>query len=245
MLTSRSNEQIKFLESLRKSKERKKHGLYLVEGEREILRAKSLESIFYAEESPVTKALGDKGVELIQVSSELLERISLRGEIMAIGKMKKMHLSQLSGEFFVALVGVEKPGNIGAILRTCDGCGVNGVLLVDPLVDHYHPNAIRASLGASFNLDIVTCTSKEAFEFIQEERLQLVTTSPDARENYMDANLEYPVIIALGQEDKGLPNEWMKGEKVYIPMEGICDSLNVSVAAGVVLYEVLRQNEYS
>ena len=148
----------------------------------------------------------------------------------------------MKGKFFVALVGLEKPGNVGAILRTCDGCGVDGVLLVDSLSDHYHPNAIRSSLGASFSLNIVTCSSKEAFDFMKEKKLELIVTSPDAEKSYAKVNLSGPVVIALGQEDKGLPELWMSGTKVSIPMKGMCDSLNVSVAAGIILYEVLRQN---
>ncbi len=242
MLTSRSNPKIKYLESLRESKERKSSNLFLVEGEREILRAGKILTLFYHETNPFIETLGKTGSELIQVSKELLGRISLRGEIIAIGKQEKKFLSSLQGKFFVALVGLEKPGNVGAILRTCDGCGVDGVLLIDSLSDHYHPNAIRASLGASFSLDIVTCSSKEAFDFIKERKLQLIVTSPDAEKSYEKIHLSGPVVIALGQEDKGLPVSWMKGTKVSIPMKGICDSLNVSVAAGIILYEVLRQN---
>lgn len=242
MLTSRSNPKIKFLESLRNSKHRKALNLFLVEGEREISRAGKIETLVYHEENSFIQTLGRGGVELIQVSKDLLEKLSIRGEIIAIGKQQKKTLSLLKGSFFVALVGVEKPGNIGAILRTCDGCGVDGVLLVDSLSDHYHPNAIRASLGASFSLDIVTCSSKQAFDFIEERGLELIITSPDAEKSYAEVDFSPSRIVAFGQEDTGLPEFWIKGTKVSIPMKGACDSLNVSVAAGIVLYELLRQN---
>lgn len=243
LLTSRSNPKIKFLESLRKSRERKKTNLFLVEGQREIERAKNIHSIFYHEETSLVKGLLKQGAENIKVSKALLEKISLRGDVVAIGKMEKRELSSLKGSFFVALVGVEKPGNIGAILRTCDGAGVDGVLLVDPLVDHYHPNAIRASLAASLTLPIVTCTTKEAFNFLEENNISLFVTSPDGEGEYTKTSMKYPLIVAMGQEDKGLPEKWMRGTKVFLPMKGICDSLNVSVATGIILYEVVRQNE--
>ncbi|MCH9621981.1 MAG: 23S rRNA (guanosine-2'-O-)-methyltransferase RlmB [Chlamydiia bacterium] len=243
LLTSRSNPKIKFLESLRKSKERAKENLYLVEGEREINRASKIQSIYFHKRSAFVDSLEKKGVQLIQVSKKILEKISLRGEIVAIGKMERKDLSELKGSFFVALVGVEKPGNIGAILRTCDGAGVDGVLIVDPVVDHYHPNAIRSSLGASFSLDIVCCSSKEAFEFLEEKNVRLVITSPEAKKSYHSKKMQRPVMIAFGQEDKGLPKKWLNQESVFIPMKGICDSLNVSVSVGILLYEVVRQNE--
>ncbi len=242
MLTSRTNAQIKAVEALRNNKDRKKTGLFLVEGEREISRAGKMEKIFYHEMTPFIKTLEKAGAELVLVSSSLLEKISLRNEIVGVAKMKKKSLSDLKGTFFIALVGIEKPGNIGAILRTCDGAGVDGVLLVDALSDHYHPNAIRASLGASFTLDIVTCSSAEAFDFIEKRKISLVITSPDAKQCYSEEKLTFPALAAFGQEDKGLPEHWMKGTKISIPMEGICDSLNVSVAAGIVIYEMRRQN---
>ncbi|MCH9618904.1 MAG: 23S rRNA (guanosine-2'-O-)-methyltransferase RlmB [Chlamydiia bacterium] len=244
MLSSRSNPKIKFLESLRKSRDRRKTGLYIVEGERELERAGELKSIFYHQATSFVEKLSHQGVECIQISKSLLEKISMRGEIVGIGIQEKKKLSSLKGSFFIALVGVEKPGNIGAILRSCDGAGVDGVLLVDPLVDHYHPNAIRASLAASLSLNIVTCSTKEAFSFIDERKITLVTTSPDAKKDYTKTEMKFPLLIAMGQEDRGLPEKWIKGEKVSIPMKGICDSLNVSVSAGIILYEVLRQNEH-
>lgn len=243
MLTSRSNSKIKYIESLRKGKERKKENCFLIEGEREVSRAGKLKTIVYHEKTSFIETYEKQGVELIHVSKALLEKISLRGEILAIAKRVDKSLSSLKGKFFVALVGIEKPGNIGAILRTCDGAGVDGVLIVDPLVDHLHPNAIRTSLGASFSLDIVTCTTKEAFSFIKKEGLTLYTTSPAAEKSASTVSYNFPLLIAFGQEDKGLPNQWLQGVKISIPMKGVCDSLNVSVSAGIVLYEVLQQNE--
>ncbi len=243
MITSRSNPKIKFLESLRKSKNRKDTGLFLVEGEREISRAGEIKSVFFSKMSPFIEKLEKMGTELIFLSEELLEKISIRKEIVAIKKREDKDLFSLTGNFFVALVGIEKPGNIGAILRTCDGCGVDGVLLVDPLVDHFHPNAIRASLGACFSLPIVTCSSKDALDFFQKKKIPIFSAAPDAEETVFHANLKLPLAFAFGSEDKGLPVIWMNGKKLSIPMNGICDSLNVSVSAGVILYEAKRQND--
>ncbi len=243
MITSRSNPKIKFLESLRESKHRKREGLFLVEGEREISRAGKIKSLYFYQKTDFIEKLEKDGVELVLLSQELLERISIRKEMIAIKEREDKPLSSLKGKFFVALVGIEKPGNIGAILRTCDGCGVDGVLLVDPLADHFHPNAIRASLGACFSLDIVTCSSLEALSFAKKQGALVLAASPDAKETIFSAKVKYPVLLAFGAEDKGLPESWMQGAKVSIPMKGICDSLNVSVSAGILLYEVLRQNE--
>lgn len=243
MITSKANARVKYIKSLRKNTARKKADEYLIEGEREISRAKVISEVYYYEKSVLIQKLVQKGVSCTQVSKDVLQAISVREEAVAIAKKQEKTVKDLKGKFYIALESVEKPGNLGAILRSCDGAGVDGVLLVDSLVDQFHPNVIRASLGAFFSLDIVSCSKKEAFAFIAENKIKLVVSSPDATKAYTEKDLNFPLMIAMGSEDKGLSDSWFEYETVKIPMRGICDSLNVSVATAVIMYEALRQNE--
>ena len=242
LLISRSNSKIKFLESLRTSKGRKQSHCFLVEGSREVERAHHIEMVYFHDKTSLVCKLEKSGVALVHISKRLLEKVSIRGDIVAVCRQDEPSLNSLSGNFFLGLVGIEKPGNLGAILRTCDGAGVKGVLLIDSLVDQFHPNVVRTSLGAVFSLDIVRCSSDDAFAFIRKNKIETYVTTPIAKERYSDIEMGFPLMVVMGQEDKGLPEKWMNGRQVSIPMKGICDSLNVSVSTGIVLYEVLRKH---
>ena len=143
----------------------------------------------------------------------------------------------------VVLEGVEKPGNLGAILRTADGAGVDAVIAADPLTDAFNPSAIRASLGTIFSLPVVTATSAETLGWLGRRGIRPVAAIVEAAIPYTDADLRGPIAIVLGSEAGGLSEAWRQADvtAVSIPMAGIGDSLNVSVAGAVLLFEAVRQ----
>ena len=147
--------------------------------------------------------------------------------------------------FLVAVESVEKPGNLGAILRTADAVGVDGLIVCDPVTDIYNPNVIRSSLGAIFSVCVVPATKEEALKFFKLNKVTICATLPQADKCYSSVDLNVPLALVMGSEEKGLSEFWQKNSDmaVYIPMKGKVDSLNVSVSAAVVLYETIRQRE--
>jgi len=138
---------------------------------------------------------------------------------------------------------IEKPGNLGAIIRTADGAGADLVIAADPRTDLFNPNAIRSSLGTIFALPVVTASTAETLEWLAARGIRAVAAVVDAPTTYTDADLRGPLAIVLGSEAGGLGDLWAKApvEPIGIPMHGIADSLNVSIAAAVLLYEARRQ----
>ncbi|RIK46031.1 MAG: RNA methyltransferase, partial [Chloroflexi bacterium] len=142
---------------------------------------------------------------------------------------------------------VEKPGNLGAILRTADAAGVDAVLVCDPRVDVWSPNVIRASRGAVFAVPAVEAESLEALEWLQSRRMRVLAATPSAEEEYHNVHMQEPLAIAIGTEDRGLTKLWMENAdvRVKIPMFGRVNSLNVSIAAALLTYECLRQRNHA
>ena len=138
---------------------------------------------------------------------------------------------------------VEKPGNIGAILRSADACGADALIICNPKCDLYNPNLIRASIGAIFTVPTVACTSQEAIGWLKDKGIRILTAQLQDSEEYYDADMKTGCAIVLGSEDKGLGREWREAADCHIriPMSGKLDSLNVSVSAAVLLFEALRQ----
>lgn len=143
------------------------------------------------------------------------------------------------------LEGLEKPGNVGAILRTADAAGVSGVLVAGAGTDLFNPATIRASLGAVFTLPIAVCTAQEAITWLRERKIQLLAAKVDGVVNYTDVDLSLSSALVLGSEAEGLSSVWSGAgvQGIRLPMRGIVDSLNVSVSAGVLFYEALRQRQ--
>jgi TrmH family RNA methyltransferase len=139
--------------------------------------------------------------------------------------------------------GVEKPGNLGAVLRSADGAGVDAVVVADPATDPWNPNAIRASLGTVFTVPIAVATAAEAFDWLRNQGIGAVAALVDAPLSYTDADLTGALAIVLGSETAGLSEVWRTGDvtPVRVPMRGVADSLNVSVTAAILFYEALRQ----
>jgi TrmH family RNA methyltransferase len=186
---------------------------------------------------------------VIAVTPELLGRIAFGDRadgIVAVAEAPDLDLRrlELSPDPLVGvLVGVEKPGNVGAVLRTADGAGVSALLIADPGTDLHNPNCIRASLGTVFTVPVATAGSATVLEWLRAHHVRVITTRVDAGRAYTAADLTGSVAIVLGSEADGLPDEWSGPdvEAVSVPMLGVADSLNVSVTGAILFYEARRQ----
>jgi TrmH family RNA methyltransferase len=258
-ITSLANLRVKAAVRLRDRRERETTGLTIVDGAREILRALDagvqVATIFIAEDllrTPeahlVAEQVGHRPTT-IAVSPAVLARIAY-GErsdgLVAIVRTPQMTLADLvvpDDALVVVLEGVEKPGNLGAVLRTADGAGAYAVIAADPRTDPYNPNVIRASLGTIFALPFVAATTEETLIWLREHGIRPLAAIVDAATDYAAADLRGPLAIVLGSEAGGLTTAWRDPgvTPISIPMHGIADSLNVSIAAAIVLYEAIRQ----
>ena len=259
-ITSAQNPKIKRLLQLQqKSSERRKAGLFVVEGIREVERCMEkgyeIDTIFYLNKDlseNVSKIIEkNKNIKLFEVSPTIYEKIAYRGStegVIAEVKTKDKTLQDLKlseNPLVVVLESVEKPGNLGAILRSADAAGADALIVCDPLTDLYNPNLIRNSTGAIFSVPCVACTSEECIKFLKENNIQILTAQLQDSELYYDTDMKRGTAIVMGTEATGLTDIWRKAADAHIriPMLGITDSLNVSVSAAILLYEAVRQRE--
>ena len=260
-ITSLTNSRVKAAVRLRDRRERESTGLTIVDGAREILRALDagvrVETAFIAPElirsrdaRAVADRLGGRSTT-IEASPAVLAKVAF-GErsdgVVAIVGTPNATLDDLaerlpSDPLIVVIEGVEKPGNLGAVLRSADGAGATAIIAADPLTDPFNPNAIRASLGTIFTVPVVSAASAETRDWLAARDIRAVAAVVEAPTRYTDADLTGPLAIVLGSEAAGLSAAWREGpvEPVSIPMAGIADSLNVSIAAAVLLFEAVRQ----
>ncbi|MDD4373939.1 MAG: RNA methyltransferase [Bacteroidales bacterium] len=252
MITSKTNPRIKALVRLQKSSERRKTNRFLIEGHREIERAVAsgiqLETLYRCPD--LFPKLPEWHInESIEVSKEVFEKIVYRGEsdgLLAVARTPQNSLENLKlseNPLLIVLEAVEKPGNLGAILRTADAAGIDALLVCDPLTDLYNPNTIRSSLGCVFSVPTVVCNSSEAISWLKANKINIFATYLEASINYLDADFSGRTAIVMGTEATGLSSQWVNAAKqnLIIPMQGIADSLNVSVSTAIVLFEALRQ----
>ncbi len=259
-ITSTANPRVKDLVALQsKSELRRSRGVFTVEGLREVTRCvkggRKVASLFYCPEiidPEKVRQIPCKGSDIFEVSRVVYEKIAYRGStegIMAVvetGKALTLQDLQLpQAPLIIAIESVEKPGNIGAILRTADAVGVDAVLVCDPRADLYNPNLIRASLGAAFTLPVVACSSQEAIFWMKDNRIRILTAQLQDSELYYDTDMTCGTALVFGTEADGLTDIWRKASdaRIRIPMNGIVDSLNVSVSVAVLSYEALRQRD--
>jgi TrmH family RNA methyltransferase len=261
-ITSRQNARVKQAARLRIGRQRKQHSRFLIDGARETSRAlasgiRCIEA-FVCEElceaADSQRALDElkkADIELLAVTPDVYAKIGF-GEredgIVVVAETPCRVLSDLrlpSQPLVAVLEGVEKPGNLGAILRSADAAGVDAVIVADARTDLYNPNTIRASLGTVFRANVCDATTAEALHWLQEKGLSIVAARPDAEVVYTDVDFHAGVAIALGSEAEGLSEAWCDASvtSVRLPMRGIADSLNVSTTAAVLFYEALRQRE--
>lgn len=264
-IDSPQNIKIKAALKLFDRRDRDKEGKFIIEGYREILRA--IEShhlfhkLFYCPElflQKNEKKLLDrleKECQTFHCSEKAFRKLSFRDRpdgLIAIAPKTNRKLEEIEKNFskrpFIVIAeSIEKPGNLGTILRSCDGAGVDGVIVCDRCTDIYNPNVVRASLGTLFTQPVVEATKQEVFAFLQKHQLKVFAASPEGKERFTDEDLEIPLAIVVGSEQYGLSNDWYQrcDAKVQIPMLGVADSLNVAQATTLLVYEVQRQRGYS
>lgn len=265
-ISSTQNPKIKRLLALQeKSSERRKSGLFVVEGRRELQHCieagYEIESVFVELKNEESRfALHSSLRNIFTVSPHVYERIAYRGStegIIAIVKARHFTLEDIScaalppmggagrAALFIVLESVEKPGNLGAVLRSADAAGATAVIVCAPLTDLYNPNLIRASIGACFTVPTVACSSEDCIRFLKAHGVQILTAQLQDSHLYYDTDMTGPTAIVMGTESTGLTDQWRQAADAHIriPMLGRLDSLNVSVSAAILLFEAVRQRE--
>ena len=262
IITSTQNTRVKKLILLQqKSAERRKAGLFVVEGRRELLHCLhsgyEIDTLFYC---PQLLFVAGEGGELrrviaanpsLEVSAEVYERIAYRGStegVVAQMKVKTMALADLQlpdNPLLMVLERVEKPGNLGAVLRSADAAAADAVIVCDPLTDLYNPNLIRSSIGAIFTVPTVACSSVDCIAFLKERGIRILTAQLQDSHLYYDTDMRRGTALVMGTEATGLTEPWRQAAdaRIRIPMKGQLDSLNVSVSAAILLFEAVRQRE--
>lgn len=256
IITSTSNPKIKHLISLDKARERRKQNLFAVEGLKELSLAKEsgyeLESVYFCtdfiQKSKLLK-LGLRDAQLIPVGRNVFDKIAYRettGGVIGIAKQRNHDLNDLNlpaNPLILVLEGIEKPGNLGAVLRTADAAGITAVISCDPLTDFYNPNVIRSSVGCLFTNQTALASSDEAIAWLKKKNINIFCTYLGGSIPYTEASYMDPCAIVMGSEATGLTDNWVKSAdaNIIIPMKGKIDSMNVSVSAAIVVFEALRQ----
>lgn len=258
-ITSTQNPKVKSLLALEKPRERRREQLFIIEGKKEISMAieagYKIGNLFFCEEivsvEDIPSALKDEKL-LIPVSKEVFDKIAVRegtGGMIAVAQMRVHaldHISLSKNPLILILEGVEKPGNLGAILRTADAANVDAVIICDPHTDFYNPNVIRSSLGCVFTKQVASATSEETIAWLRKNNIGIFCTYLKASQPYHEVNYTKPCAIVMGTEATGLTDVWVKNSdnNIIIPMLGIIDSMNVSTATAVVVYEAKRQRGF-
>ncbi len=252
-ITSLQNERVKHLVKLRDDRrQRQRDGLMIVEGRDEInlaLAAGHQPHTLITCPDLAGSPLAGPDAEMLTVTAPVFDKISYRENPdgwMAVFPLPRRSLADVPlGEAPLLIVAesVEKPGNLGAILRTADAAGVDALLVCDPRVDLYGPNVVRASRGTVFSVPSVEASSSETFDFLQRRGIRVLAATPSATESYTAQDMRGPVAIAVGTEDEGLSDFWLQraDARVLIPMFGKVNSLNVSIATALIVYEAVRQ----
>lgn len=260
-IQSRNNEQIKNLVKLRERKHRDRQERFLVEGLRELSHALeagyTIETLYYCPEHFPSEAHSEfirsrrvsESPALIRLSTEAFEKAGFRegpDGIIAVGQQQSHTLTELnlpSNPLLLVLEGIEKPGNLGAILRSADGAGADAIILVDCVLDLYNPNAIRSSQGLLFALPLVTAEREPLRQWLADHTIQTCATTPAATRLHWDCDFTQASALLLGSEHSGLSDFWLQNAdlSIRIPMAGQADSLNVAATAAVCLYEARRQ----
>ena len=258
-ITSLQNSGIKRVVRLRTKKTREAKGLTIVEGVREVRQALNSgirfagvyvcrEGVYHCPDELIAE-LEAKHIRIFDTVCSVYAKMCYgdrKEGVLALVEHPNHTLESLkvsNHSLVVVMERVEKPGNLGAILRTCDGAGVEALIVCDELTDIYNPNVVRSSLGAVFTVPSVTCSNKEALEFCRSKGIRILAAVVQAEDNYFKKDMSGSCAIVVGSEQEGLSDFWRRNsdEQVRIPMLGRVDSLNVSVSAAVMIYEAVRQ----
>ena len=259
-IRSLQNARVKNAVRLRERRHRSKQGRILIDGARELSRAIAagveLLEIFVCEPLCESSAggrllaeIGDCGAEVIEVTEPVFAKLAFGDRVegvLGVATTPSDDLADLrlpENPLVVVLEGVEKPGNLGAVLRSADAAGVSAVVAADPCCDLFNPNAIRASLGTIFTTPVASAGTNETLDWLALHGLNVYAARVDGAVAYADADFHGPAAIVLGSEARGLSDAWTTEPvtPVSLPMLGVADSLNVSATAAVLVYEALRQ----
>jgi len=262
-ISSLQNPLVKKIVSLKeKSRERKKTGLFILEGLRELQLALigkiHIETLLFQPnliaEDKALNLLQEQGTntETIAVTTEVYQKLAYRETtegLIAIAKSKSCTLNELSlpaNPLVLVAEAPEKPGNIGALLRTADAANVDAVIIANPKTDLYNPNTIRSSVGCVFTNTIATGSSSEIITFLKKNNISIFCAALSASKNYTHIDFKRASAIVVGTESTGLSHEWLENshQNIIIPMQGAIDSMNVSVSAGILIFEAKRQRGF-
>ena len=264
LITSLQNPRVKQLVKLRDRRPRDEAGVFLVEGYRQIRRA--LEKSVTLTELYICPEwyLGDQGNEpalieqaraagakVFQLTKDAFAKVAYRERpdgLLAVAPQWRKTLADLGAllkpePFLLVVEAIEKPGNLGTILRSADAAGVDALIVCDPVTDLFNPNVVRASTGVLFSVPVIIAASGEVRVWLRERRIRAVATTPSATDLYTDTDLRGPLAIVMGSEQYGLSDFWLReaDARVLIPMAGQADSLNVAMATIITLFEAVRQ----
>lgn len=262
-IVSLQNPRIKRLVKLRDRRPRDDAGVFLIEGYREILRAWDkqvpMRELYYApdwflgeNEPALLEKARAAGATLFELSKEAFAKVAYRERpdgLLAVAPQWKKALADLDAivegkaPFLLVLEAIEKPGNLGTLLRSADAAGCHAVIVCDPVTDLFNPNVVRASTGVLFSVPCLVADSKPVLKWLRERNIRIVATTPTASQLHTEADLRGPLAIVMGSEQYGLSEFWLKNADlpVRIPMAGQADSLNVAMAAIITLFEAVRQ----
>ncbi len=260
IITSTANPRLKEAVRLRGRRERDETGLTLIDGVRETMRAMSggavLREVFVLPDllpgpaaSALLERLGEERIPIVELGREAFEKLAYGDRldgVVAVSETPPRTLEELilPLEPLIGVVeGVEKPGNLGAILRSADGAGVNAIIVADPTTDLFNPNIIRASIGTVFAIPVAVASSGDVLTWLKLRDIAIIAARVDGSADYTMADYTGAVAIALGSEARGLSDAWgeLARASVKLPMFGVADSLNVSATAAVLFYEARRQ----
>lgn len=264
MISSLQNPFIKEMKKLKDRGYRDETALFLIEGYKELYRAffnnVEIKVLFFCEElflknnEPwLIERIKASKAKILSCKRNVFEKIAYRDRpdgLLAIAYQKhkgiedlKKIIMEAENPFFVVTEHIEKPGNLGTILRSCDGVKVDAAIVCDPCTDIYNPNVVRASIGSLFTQPVIEASSDEIISLFKEKDIKIVATTPNTDKIYYEVNLKEKLAIIVGTEQYGLSKKWLENSdiNVRIPMKGIADSLNVGAATTIMLYEVLRQ----
>lgn len=264
LITSPSNPLVKqFFQLQEKSKNRRNSGLFIIEGQREIELAikgsYSIKTVLFcpeiisAQKLLALKQISDSGVDFIDITFEIYQKLAYRSStegVLALANSKDLSLESLKLSSHNSLILVaeapEKPGNIGAILRTADAANLDAVIIANPKTDIYNPNIIRSSIGCLFTNQVATGTTSEIIAFLKTNSIAIYCASLESSRPYHGCDFTGASALVVGTESQGLTREWLENstQNIIIPMQGEIDSMNVSVAAGILIFEAKRQRNF-
>ncbi len=258
MLTSTANPRVRRIIRLRQRRQRDREGLFIIEGHRELAQAAgadwSVDEVFHCDAFFATRAerellerLSRQGVPCQATSAAVFRKMSYRHTpdgLLGVARIPPCDLSALpvgDSPLWLVAAGIEKPGNLGAMLRSADAAGASGVIVADGATDPFNPNVVRASVGTLFSVPLAIASGYDARTWLAEQGIRAFAAGPAGTTPYTEAPLVGPVAFVVGSEHDGLAPAWLEGDTVRIPMAGSADSLNAATVAALLLFEARRQ----